>query len=193
MVLTSGGKNSAKDRLSFVCGHALRACKHRPLARTPDSGGPVRMRNSSGGASQSVIRSSCAQKTVLIICADFAPSSYPQALRTRFFARHLPEFGWKPLILTTEPRFYEWSVDPENEKLLPPDSGSLSNTRLPCRDHAQIWYRGPWNAQPVAPLGGALSVVSRAPRGPDSHFHSPESNDGAWPAGLCPLWRPLRH
>jgi hypothetical protein len=79
------------------------------------------MRNSSGRDSEAVSRNNCSQKTVLIICADFAPSSYPQALRTRFFARHLPEFGWKPLILTTEPRFYEWSVDPENEKLLPPD------------------------------------------------------------------------
>jgi hypothetical protein len=82
------------------------------------------MQNSSGSsgmALQSVSPSTRAQKTVLIVCADFAPSSYPQALRTRFFARHLPEFGWKPLILTTEPCFYEWSVDPENEKLLPPD------------------------------------------------------------------------
>ena len=90
------------------------------------------MQNSSGRASQSVSRSMCAQKTVLIVCADFAPSSYPQALRTRFFARHLPEFGWKPLILTTEPRFYEWSVDPENEKLLPPDLEIFRTRALPA-------------------------------------------------------------
>jgi len=58
-------------------------------------------------------------KTVLIVSADFPPSSYPQALRARFFARHLPDFGWKPIVVTVEPRCYEWSVDPENEKLLP--------------------------------------------------------------------------
>lgn len=80
---------------------------------------------------QSIGPSTCAQKTVLIICADFAPSSYPQALRTRFFARYLPEFGWKPLILTIEPCFYEWSVDPENEKLLPPDLEVIRTRAFP--------------------------------------------------------------
>ena len=38
----------------------------------------------------------------------------------RFFAQHLPEFGWEPVVLTTDPRWYEWPVDPENERLLPP-------------------------------------------------------------------------
>jgi hypothetical protein len=90
------------------------------------------MQNSSGMALQSVSPNTRAQKTVLIVCADFAPSSYPQALRTRFFARHLPEFGWKPLILTTEPRFYEWSVDPENEKLLPPDLEVVRTRAFPA-------------------------------------------------------------
>jgi hypothetical protein len=58
------------------------------------------------------------RKTVLIIAPDFTPSSYPPALRARFFAKHLPEFGWNPIVLTTDPRCYEWTVDPENENLL---------------------------------------------------------------------------
>jgi hypothetical protein len=90
------------------------------------------MQNSFGMALQSDSSSTGAKKTVLIVCADFAPSSYPQALRTRFFARHLPEFGWKPLILTTEPCFYEWSVDPENEKLLPPDLEVIRTRAFPA-------------------------------------------------------------
>lgn len=61
------------------------------------------------------------KKTVVIVAPDFAPSSYPPALRVRFFAQHLPEFGWKPIVLATAPEFYEWSVDPENERLLPVD------------------------------------------------------------------------
>jgi hypothetical protein len=60
-------------------------------------------------------------KTVLLIGADFTPSSYPPALRLRFFAQHLREFGWEPIVLATNPRYYEWGVDPENEKLLPPE------------------------------------------------------------------------
>jgi hypothetical protein len=67
-------------------------------------------------------------KTVLIVSADFPPSSYPQALRARFFARHLPEFLWKPIVLTVEPQYYEWTVDPEHEKLLPADL-EVSRTR----------------------------------------------------------------
>ena len=58
------------------------------------------------------------RRTVLIVAPDFTPSSYPPALRARFFAQHLSEFGWDPIVLTTCPENYEWSVDPENEKLL---------------------------------------------------------------------------
>lgn len=58
-------------------------------------------------------------KTVLIIGPDFAPSSLPPATRIRYFASHLAEFGWHPVVLTSRPEFYEWSVDAENEQLLP--------------------------------------------------------------------------
>lgn len=68
-------------------------------------------------------------KRVLIIGADFTPSSYPPALMIRFFAKHLPEFGWQPTIVTTDPQYYEWSVDPENQHLLP---GWLEVIRTPA-------------------------------------------------------------
>ncbi len=58
-------------------------------------------------------------KKVLIIGADFVPSSLPPATRIRFFAKHLREFGWEPIILTTKPEYYDWQVDPDNERLLP--------------------------------------------------------------------------
>lgn len=65
-------------------------------------------------------------KKVLIIGADFAPSSLPPATRIRFFAKHLPEFGWEPIVLTVEPEYYDWTVDAGNLKLL---SGSLEVVR----------------------------------------------------------------
>src|SRR5713226_2497088 len=58
--------------------------------------------------------------TVLIIAPDFAPSGLPPATRVRFFAKHLPEFGWEPIVLTVDPKHYEAAVDPENVQLLPP-------------------------------------------------------------------------
>ncbi len=65
-------------------------------------------------------------KRVAIIGADFVPSSLPPANRVRFFAKHLPEFGWEPIVITAKPEFYDWSLDEENERLL---SDSLSVIR----------------------------------------------------------------
>ena len=72
------------------------------------------------------------RKTVLIVGPDFTPSSYPPALRIRFFAQHLREFGWEPIVLTTDPGYYEWEVDPENEKLLPPGLQVIHTRALPA-------------------------------------------------------------
>jgi len=91
------------------------------------------MQNSSGMGPHSVRPSTRGQKTVLIVGPDFTPSSYPPALRIRFFAQHLREFGWEPIILATDPRYYEWSVDPENEKLLPADLEVIRTRALPAR------------------------------------------------------------
>jgi len=51
----------------------------------------------------------------------------------RFFAHHLPAFGWDPIVLATEPGYYEWKVDPENEKLLHPDLEVIRTRALPIR------------------------------------------------------------
>ena len=58
-------------------------------------------------------------KRVVIVAPDFVPSSLPPAIRVRFLAHHLPEFGWQPEVISTDPSCYDWSIDPENEKLLP--------------------------------------------------------------------------
>lgn len=60
-------------------------------------------------------------RRVLIIAPDFAPSSMPPATRARFFASHLAEFGWQPVVVAAEPGFYEGTIDDDNQRLLPPD------------------------------------------------------------------------
>lgn len=70
-------------------------------------------------------------KRVAIIGADFAPSSLPPALRIRFFAQHLAEFGWQPVVITTDPKHYNWSIDPENESLLPSSIEIIRTNALP--------------------------------------------------------------
>ncbi len=70
-------------------------------------------------------------KRVAIIGADFAPSSLPPALRIRYFAQHLAGFGWKPVVITTDPKHYNWSVDAENERLLPASLEIIRTHALP--------------------------------------------------------------
>lgn len=72
-------------------------------------------------------------RRVAILGADFAPSGLPPALRLRFFAAHLPAFGWEPIVVTTAPRHYDWPTDPENCRLLPAGLRVLRTGALPAR------------------------------------------------------------
>lgn len=58
---------------------------------------------------------------ILIIYPHFPPSNLAGIHRPRFFAQHLPEFGWQPTILTVHEKFYEESHDWNLVKLLPKD------------------------------------------------------------------------
>lgn len=71
-------------------------------------------------------------KRVVLLGADFAPSSLPPALRLRFFAQHLSEFGWHPTVLTTDPAYYDWSTDAENEHLVPDGVPVIRTSALPA-------------------------------------------------------------
>jgi glycosyltransferase involved in cell wall biosynthesis len=69
-------------------------------------------------------------RTVVIISPHFAPSGLPNAHRARQFVRHLPEFGWKPIVLTVDPRFYQEKPDPELMDLLPRDLEIIRTSAL---------------------------------------------------------------
>jgi hypothetical protein len=72
-------------------------------------------------------------KRVVIIGADFSPSSLPPALRIQFFARHLPEFDWDPIVLSINPKHYQWQIDPESERLLPEALKVIRTSALPAK------------------------------------------------------------
>ncbi len=71
--------------------------------------------------------------TVLIIAPDFAPSSLPPATRVRFFVKHLPEFGWEPVVLTVDAKHYEAAVDAENQQLLSPSLEVIRTSAFSAR------------------------------------------------------------
>jgi hypothetical protein len=56
---------------------------------------------------------------ILIISPHFPPSNLAAVHRSRLFAQHLPEFGWEPIILMVDEKYYEEPLDYNLEKLLP--------------------------------------------------------------------------
>lgn len=59
-------------------------------------------------------------KKILIISPHFPPSNLAAVHRSRLFAHHLPAFGWEPVILTVDEKYYEEAPDPNLVRLLPP-------------------------------------------------------------------------
>ena len=60
-------------------------------------------------------------KTVAIVAPQFPPCNLAAVHRTRLFARHLPAYGWKPVVLTVKPEYYEESLDWNLVELVPED------------------------------------------------------------------------
>jgi len=58
-------------------------------------------------------------KKILIISPHFPPSNLAAVHRSRLFAQHLPDFGWEPVVLTVDEKYYEEKLDHNLEKLLP--------------------------------------------------------------------------
>ncbi len=72
-------------------------------------------------------------RTVAIIAPDFPPSSLPSSVRVRLFASHLAEFGWRPIVITTAPEYYQCPIDSDNERLLPADLEVIRTRALPAK------------------------------------------------------------
>ena len=58
-------------------------------------------------------------KKILIITPHYPPSNLAAVHRSRLFAQHLPAFGWEPVILMVNEKYYEEKLDWNLHKLLP--------------------------------------------------------------------------
>jgi Glycosyl transferase 4-like domain len=72
-------------------------------------------------------------RRVVIVAPSFAPVSNPPTQRVRFFARHLPTFGWQPTVLSVDPRYYEEPLDPEIDTLVPRGLDVIRTPAWPAR------------------------------------------------------------
>jgi glycosyltransferase involved in cell wall biosynthesis len=61
------------------------------------------------------------KRTVLLVTYHFAPSAASGSHRLLGFARHLPKFGWHPVVVAP-PRMPLEPLDPELLKLVPPEA-----------------------------------------------------------------------
>lgn len=55
----------------------------------------------------------------MIVSPHFPPSNLAGVHRSRLFAQHLPAFGWEPVILTVDEKYYEEKPDYNLVQLLP--------------------------------------------------------------------------
>ncbi|MBB6610329.1 hypothetical protein H7F15_04705 [Pontibacter sp. Tf4] len=60
-------------------------------------------------------------KKVIIVSPHFPPSNLAAVHRTRLFAKYLPAFGWKPIVLTVHHKHYEEKLDWNLQKLVNPE------------------------------------------------------------------------
>jgi hypothetical protein len=61
------------------------------------------------------------KKRIAIVAAHFPPSNLAAIHRSRLWAQHLPEFGWEPIIVTTQWKYYEEVLDPALLELVSPE------------------------------------------------------------------------
>ena len=86
-------------------------------------------------------------KTVVLIAPHFFPSFLASVHRARLWSDHLREFGWNPIIVTTDPKYYECQIDDELLQLLPPDLRVIRTRAIPTkpvRIIGNIGFRSVW-------------------------------------------------
>jgi hypothetical protein len=72
-------------------------------------------------------------KKVIIVSPHFPPSNLAAVHRSRLFAKHLPSFGWEPIILTVDHTHYEEAPDWNLQKLVAPDLKVKKASALPIK------------------------------------------------------------
>jgi hypothetical protein len=71
-------------------------------------------------------------KTVAIVSPFFPPSTLAGVHRARHLAKHLPRFGWHPIIVRVHERHYTERLDPGLEALVPADVVQMRTAAIPA-------------------------------------------------------------
>ncbi len=68
-----------------------------------------------------------------LVAAHFVPSNLTGVHRARLWATYLPEFGWEPVVVTTDWKYYEEAPDWDLMALLPQGLEVIRTPALPIR------------------------------------------------------------
>ena len=72
-------------------------------------------------------------KNVVIVAPHFPPSNLAGVHRARLLSQYLSEFGWNPIILTTDWRHYEEALDWDLHALVDPQLEVIATPAFPTR------------------------------------------------------------
>ena len=70
-------------------------------------------------------------RNVLVVSPYFPPSTLAGVHRARHLVKHLPSFGWKPVLLCVDEAFHEQRLDPGLAKLTPPSLELVKVSAVP--------------------------------------------------------------
>ena len=111
------------------------------------------------------------QRRVLFLVSDFAPLTGVGRIRTQKMCKFLPEFGWRPEVLTFEPPAGTLT-DVALLDEVPPGTPVY---RVACPQPIEAPVR--WASRIVHGMGGRRGAITGAV--------DPSRNDGELPAGVC--------
>jgi hypothetical protein len=128
-------------------------------------------------------------KTVVLVAPHFLPSFLPSVHRARLWSYYLPEFGWKPIILTTDERYYECQTAPEMLDLLPDDLEIIRVRALPTKP---IRLVGDISIRSLPFYYSAMAKLAREKKIDFIHFTVPAYSAALLGFDLSSIWRALR-
>jgi hypothetical protein len=101
-----------------------------------------------------------AERRCIIVAPFFPPSGMPPAHRARLFARHLPTFGWTPIVVTVDPRDREEPAEPELNATVSPSVRVETVRAWPARITRRVGV-GDLALRALAPLTARTLRVAR--------------------------------
>jgi hypothetical protein len=71
-------------------------------------------------------------RTVLVVSPHFPPSTLAGVHRARHMAKHLPAFGWRPIVVCVDERFHTEALDPDLAALVPASVERVKTSAIPA-------------------------------------------------------------